>query len=196
MLTERRFNIRRAAIRALSTPCTFRTPRTRYISISTPSILRQVKPGLAHPLQLRLISDATTQGEPEADGAVQQHGENSIAASTSDAIPESSASATTVSTESTDQQEQSTAATESTDQQEQSTVASAIQSAVDTTTAKAPETTISDPTPGSTSDPLSQVYVGNLFFDITEDTLRREFERFGSITTIKVVSDDRGLSKG
>ena len=114
---------------------------------------------------------------------MQQHGENSIAASTSDAIPESSASATTVSTESTDQQEQST-------------VASAIQSAVDTTTAKAPETTISDPTPGSTSDPLSQVYVGNLFFDITEDTLRREFERFGSITTIKVVSDDRGLSKG
>ena len=184
LLTNRRFNLRRAAVRVLSTRCTFRATRARYISISTPSILRQVKPGLASSLQVRLISDATTQAEPEADGAVQsQHGKNSIAASTSEAIPESSASTTTVSTESTDQQEQST-------------VASAIQSAVDTTTAKAPDTTISNTAPGSTPEYSPDLYIGNLFFDVTEDVLRRQFERFGPITSMKLISDHRGLSKG
>ena len=112
-----------------------------------------------------------------------QHGKNSIASSTSEATPTSSISI-------------KTASTESADQQEQATVASAVQSAVDTNTAQASETTISDPRPGPSSETGLDVYIGNLFFDVTEDVLRREFERFGPIQQLKLISDQRGLSKG
>lgn len=40
------------------------------------------------------------------------------------------------------------------------------------------------------------VYVGNLFFDITESDLVKEFTRFGTITRAKLIRDSRGLSKG
>jgi len=40
------------------------------------------------------------------------------------------------------------------------------------------------------------VYVGNLFFDISESELVKEFTQFGAINRCKVIRDDRGLSKG
>ena len=48
--------------------------------------------------------------------------------------------------------------------------------------------------PAATPSPT--VYVGNLFFDVREDDLRREFESCGTIESAKVVMDSRGLSKG
>jgi RNA recognition motif-containing protein len=48
----------------------------------------------------------------------------------------------------------------------------------------------------SNNQPLTSVYVGNLFFEVTEETLRKEFERFGEIQSVKVVTDARGLSRG
>lgn len=44
--------------------------------------------------------------------------------------------------------------------------------------------------------PGPSVYVGNLFFDVREDDLRREFEKVGAIESVKVIVDNRGLSKG
>ena len=52
---------------------------------------------------------------------------------------------------------------------------------------------------GSTSrsnDPSNALYIGNLYFDVTEDDLRREMERFGTVQSIKIIYDGRGLSKG
>ena len=46
------------------------------------------------------------------------------------------------------------------------------------------------------AEPTKQLYVGNLFFDVTEDDLRREFSRHGTVTNVRVVYDARGLSKG
>lgn len=40
------------------------------------------------------------------------------------------------------------------------------------------------------------LYVGNLFFDVTESALKREMERFGTVDDIKIIHDGRGLSKG
>jgi nucleolin len=40
------------------------------------------------------------------------------------------------------------------------------------------------------------LYVGNLFFDVTETDLVREFARFGTVNKVKIVRDPRGLSKG
>ncbi|KAL2436353.1 hypothetical protein ABEF95_008866 [Exophiala dermatitidis] len=40
------------------------------------------------------------------------------------------------------------------------------------------------------------LYVGNLFFDVTETDLVKEMARFGTVTRCKIVRDTRGLSKG
>lgn len=45
--------------------------------------------------------------------------------------------------------------------------------------------------------PSTKVYVGNLFFEATEDDIRQHFEeRPGSIKSVKLAFDHRGLSKG
>ena len=46
------------------------------------------------------------------------------------------------------------------------------------------------------AEPKACVYVGNLFFDVTEDDLKKEFARFGTITGARLLRDTRGLSKG
>lgn len=44
--------------------------------------------------------------------------------------------------------------------------------------------------------PKPTVYVGNLFFDVTENDLTKEFQRFGEIKQTRLIRDARGLSKG
>ena len=44
--------------------------------------------------------------------------------------------------------------------------------------------------------PKPTVYVGNLFFDVTESDLMKEFSRFGKVDKCIVMRDNRGLSKG
>ncbi|KAL9003674.1 MAG: hypothetical protein Q9188_003473 [Gyalolechia gomerana] len=44
--------------------------------------------------------------------------------------------------------------------------------------------------------PNDTVYVGNLFFDVREDDLQREFEKIGPVHNVKLIMDNRGLSKG
>ena len=44
--------------------------------------------------------------------------------------------------------------------------------------------------------PVKTLYVGNLFFDVTAEDLKKEMERFGTVTDIRIVLDNRGLSKG
>ncbi|ETN36832.1 uncharacterized protein HMPREF1541_07819 [Cyphellophora europaea CBS 101466] len=46
------------------------------------------------------------------------------------------------------------------------------------------------------SVPKPTVYVGNLFFDVTEDDVSRELGRFGQIKHVRLLRDSRGLSKG
>lgn len=40
------------------------------------------------------------------------------------------------------------------------------------------------------------VYVGNLYYEVTEEQLSRVFSRFGAIESVKVVMDNRGMSRG
>ncbi|OGE51031.1 hypothetical protein PENARI_c015G03127 [Penicillium arizonense] len=44
--------------------------------------------------------------------------------------------------------------------------------------------------------PKTTVYVGNLFFDVTAEDLRQQFEQFGVVENAVIVHDSRGLSKG
>ncbi|KAL9081259.1 MAG: hypothetical protein Q9159_007379 [Coniocarpon cinnabarinum] len=51
---------------------------------------------------------------------------------------------------------------------------------------------------GNTTRPNASknLYVGNLYFEVTQNTLRQEFTKFGEVTNAKIVYDGRGLSKG
>ena len=43
----------------------------------------------------------------------------------------------------------------------------------------------------------SKIYVGNLSFNTTEDTLKSHFEAFGTVDSCKIITDrDTGRSKG
>ena len=49
---------------------------------------------------------------------------------------------------------------------------------------------------GEAVEPTKNVYVGNLFFDVGPEDLKREFEQAGPVVDSKIVKDTRGLSKG
>lgn len=51
-------------------------------------------------------------------------------------------------------------------------------------------------TGGRSAIPTTTLYIGNLYFDVTEEDLRRELERFGTVMSVKIIYDGRGLSKG
>lgn len=42
----------------------------------------------------------------------------------------------------------------------------------------------------------SKVYVGNLPFSISEERLRELFSQFGSVASVKIITDETGRSKG
>lgn len=44
--------------------------------------------------------------------------------------------------------------------------------------------------------PNSVLYVGNLYFEVSEDALQEQFAPYGKISRVRIVYDHRGLSKG
>lgn len=46
------------------------------------------------------------------------------------------------------------------------------------------------------SKPKETIYIGNLFFDVTENDLMKEVSRFGKVEKLRIMRDPRGLSKG
>ncbi|MCJ1433012.1 hypothetical protein MMC27_002371 [Xylographa pallens] len=206
------FCLRRAAVRVLTTPYTSISIKPRSITTLSASTLRKRYPSYTPAFQKRFASEEVTQAEPEADGATEaQHGENSIASATD---PDQSAS--------TNYEQPIQPA----DQEDQSIVASALSSSNETvsnTASRAAEAAatstetirgyaadaasavgvgaataqaIAGRRGGEGSDPAHTLYVGNLFFDITEDTLKKEFQKFGEVNMVRIIYDGRGLSKG
>ncbi len=48
----------------------------------------------------------------------------------------------------------------------------------------------------ATGDPYLTLFIGRLSYDTTDKKLRREFEQFGNIKTVRVVTGDDGKSRG
>lgn len=48
----------------------------------------------------------------------------------------------------------------------------------------------------SQTTPRNVLYVGNIFFESTEDDLQQFFKEFGNIESVRIVRDQRGMSKG
>ncbi|KAJ4984253.1 RNA recognition domain-containing protein, partial [Stagonosporopsis vannaccii] len=48
----------------------------------------------------------------------------------------------------------------------------------------------------SDTPPNNVVYVGNLYYEVTADQVKRVFSRFGELENVKLIFDNRGLSRG
>ncbi|EDU51034.1 RNA binding domain containing protein [Pyrenophora tritici-repentis Pt-1C-BFP] len=46
------------------------------------------------------------------------------------------------------------------------------------------------------TEPNKMLYIGNLYYEVTADQLKRVFSRFGEVESVKIVYDNRGLSRG
>lgn len=157
------------------------------------------------PLQRRNYADeAVTQSEPEADGATEaQHGDNSIAAS-ADANSSSPAEQAEEHTAASNVDSATERATEQASSAADS-VKSAAQTAGEAVTGAAQSLSaaagLGSQIPGAGRDTLGgetskTVYVGNLFFDVRNEDLKKEFERAGPVIDARIIMDQRGLSKG
>ncbi|KAF2436480.1 RNA-binding domain-containing protein [Tothia fuscella] len=49
---------------------------------------------------------------------------------------------------------------------------------------------------GPKIEPSATLYVGNLFFEVSEEALERQFAHYGTIKKVRIIYDHRGLSKG
>lgn len=65
-----------------------------------------------------------------------------------------------------------------------------------TATAEAGQPSEFTPKIDASLTPNRTVYVGNLYYQVTPEQLQRVFSRFGEIDTVKIVYDNRGLSRG
>ena len=51
-------------------------------------------------------------------------------------------------------------------------------------------------TSNKNNTPNNTLYIGNLYYEVTTEQLQRVFARFGEIESVKIVYDNRGLSRG
>ena len=167
------------------------------------------------PLQKRWLADeaATAQSEPVAESTTQTQGADDSVAQASEsesptaeppktetqAVETTATSQTPVDTTTLENPSSSTAESITNSAQD---VASRVAASV-TSPAASVEEDARDVTPLARSAPGTQygqpsdtVYVGNLFFDVRAEDLKKEFSRAGEVLDAKIITDARGLSKG
>lgn len=210
-----RYCLRKAALRVFSFQSTSIHARSRPLStLSAFNSRHVVSRTISSPLQRRWASEDATQSEPVADRETEaQHGDNSIAksseASKSEDFPiESSdagdsASVTEAVTSAANPAtykaaegaaESGGAGNSATYHVTEATAAQAASTAASNITGAPLNETSSGTRPQKEVTPC--LYVGNLFFDVKEPDLKREFSKAGNVLSTKIIYDQRGLSKG
>ncbi len=202
-----RMSLRRSALRLLSSPSTSFLSKPRSITTVTPPALRIPRQSTATAFQRRWATNEAeakeeTENPPisEFQPTPQQEVENAIQsdnAADTEAVPSAETQGTQAAE--TAHQEQSavdsavTAATGAASSAA-STVREAAQSATEAVSGSSRGGR--DNKEQSIGTPKSTIYIGNLFFDVTENDLVKELARFGTITRCRLMRDSRGLSKG
>ena len=179
--------LRRTAFRVLSSSTASISTRSRPITTVTTF---QGRIAIPRPFpsysQKRWASGDETQSEPAADRETEaEHRDNSIAAASRETDIESSEHDDNASVAEAVKSAANTASTTVADAAGQA--AAAASSAMGSASGASEE---------AASEVTKTVYVGNLFFDIKETDLEREFSRAGQVVKTKVIYDQRGLSKG
>ena len=177
-----RFQLRRSALRVLSSsPLTF-VPKPRALSSLTASSIRARPVNRTVAFQQRW---ASSEAEAKKDEVVpiselqptpQEEVENAIHEDNTAAATEGATSAQAVS--------------------EQADASDMAEAPVSDAFNNAPTRERTERTVRTPAEPKGTVYVGNLFFDVTETDLTNEFKKFGAIENVRIMRDSRGLSKG
>ncbi|KAF1911604.1 hypothetical protein BDU57DRAFT_95061 [Ampelomyces quisqualis] len=176
------FLLRRAAVRAISaTPSKAFLAKPRLIATFTPSTLRTHKQQWATAFQRRFASDDADKTDAEQAAAADVP-ENFAQTAEEPPMEEGLTPA------------QQDAQAEPTNEEE--TIGTAALEQV----AKVADSASSGQTSATPRDetvvPRPQLYIGNLYYEITADQLKKVFSRFGTVVSVKIVYDNRGLSRG
>ena len=197
-------HLRRTALRFLSSPSSSILSKPRSITTATPSALRIPRQSTQIAFQRRWATNEAEAKKVDENAPIsqvqptpQEEVENAI---TSDNAAEPTEHATS-------QNSQPPAG-------EQSAVDSASKPATETAANAAPTVTEAaesvrsaftgseqrqdrgERRTGQIGEPKPTIYIGNLFFDVTENDLVKELARFGTIVKCRLMRDSRGLSKG
>lgn len=213
-----RFCLRRVALRTLSAPSIIvqTAAKPRSITTAVQFQFRNPRTSCSSLLQKRLYSD-------EFKTPAQRQAENPVEPETTSAEPFDVADIQDSNSATSRSNEKIASANE---HSEDATVASAISSVASNVTSKVSEVAqnayqrasdaavsmgasggsyrraedgeLASRRPADNPDlvPSENLYLGNLFFDVTEDDLKREFSKFGTVQSVRLVYDGRGLSKG
>ena len=174
-----RFLLRRTAARAIaSTPSSALFVKPRSISSITPSAFRARKQQWTVPaFQKRFLSEEPTKVETTEAEAKEVEAKEGFAQTAGEAPVEENL---------TPAQEQ---------------VLSEPTDAQNTVGVDALEGAVAAPQRGqrrekSDAPPNNTIYVGNLYYEVTADQLKRVFTRFGELESVRIIYDNRGLSRG
>jgi nucleolin len=196
-------HLRRTALRLLSSPPTSLLSKPRSISTVTPSALRYPRQPTQIAFQRRW---ATSEAEAkkgdentpisELQPTPQEEVENAIH---SDNAAEPAESATSQSPHASSGEQSVDSATKTASEtaaSAASTVKEVAQSATSALTGSEQRQDQGQRRSGQIGEPKPTIYIGNLFFDVTENDLVKELARFGTILKCRLMRDSRGLSKG
>jgi nucleolin len=172
LIPQRRFLLRRTAVRAISaTPSKAYLAKPRSITTLTPSAfrLRQPQWSIAS-FQRRFASDEVTKSEAD---------ENFAQTASEAPVDENLTPA---------QQEAQAAPTDAA----KTVGPDALEAVFENPRERKPRT----PREPRNNAPNNMLYIGNLYYEVTADQLKRVFSRFGDIESVKIVFDNRGMSRG
>jgi nucleolin len=197
-------HLRRSALRLLSSPSTSFLPKPRPIKTVTSSALRIPRQSTQITFQRRWVtSEAEAEKEKESppiselQPTPQEEVENAIY---SDNAAEVAETATSQDSEAPlgEQSAGDSAinAAKETAASAASTLTEAAQSATSAFTRSESRQDYGQRRNDRIGEPKPTIYIGNLFFDVTENDLVKELSRFGTILKCRLMRDSRGLSKG
>ena len=176
-----RFLLRRTAVRAISsTPSSAIFVKPRSISSITPTAFRSRNQQWAAPaFQKRFLSGEPTKVETTEAEAKEVEAKEGFAQTAAEAPIEENL---------TPAQEQAQA--EPTDAKNTVGI-----DALEKAAAPAPrhrKFNLDKPAP----EPNNSIYVGNLYYEVTADQLKRIMTRFGEVESVRIIYDNRGISRG
>lgn len=175
LLITHRFLLRRSAVRAISatpTKAFLATPRS--ITTLTPAFRAQSQKWTVSAFQRRFASDDIVKKEEVAAETPEDFAQTIAEPITEDGLTPVQQNA---------QAEPTNAA--------ETVGVDALESA-----AQATEKPRRAPREKSDAPPNNTLYVGNLYYEVTADQIKRVMSRFGEVENVKIVFDNRGLSRG
>lgn len=177
---HRRFLLRRAAVRAVSaTPSRALLAKPRSIATFSPSTLRTHQQQWSIAFQRRFASDdaaKTDAAQASAAEVPENFAQTAAEPPMEDGLTPAQQAAQAPPTDA-----EHTVGTEALEQ-----------------VARTAEKAERGPRRARDSDvtPHSMLYIGNLYYEVTSEQLKNVFSRFGEVESVKIVYDNRGLSRG